>query len=222
MKTVVERSNAAYKESAGRLNTATLDRAGNAVTYRIYGCEKQRSGMYEKQLDDYEKTAVRAGMQVSSDASAVSVISMGSTVLILYFGSKNVLTADGRFGTSQRLLTFLSCYGKLAVKSSKAAKLFNSVQKANVSWKRIRPLLTEPPEETEEKTAGAVSLKLDQAGGAYPGGKQIFDGLTISAKPGQIIGITGPVACGKSTLGKIFSGRSALYGTCFVKRERIV
>ena len=51
----VERSNAAYKESAGRLNTATLDRAGNAVTYRIYGCEKQRSGMYEKQLDDYEK-----------------------------------------------------------------------------------------------------------------------------------------------------------------------
>lgn len=55
MKTVVERSNAAYKESAGRLNTATLDRAGNAVTYRIYGCEKQRSGMYEKQLDDYEK-----------------------------------------------------------------------------------------------------------------------------------------------------------------------
>ncbi len=72
--------------------------------------------------------------------------------------------------------------------------------------KRIRPLLTEPPEETEEKTAGAVSLKLDQAGGAYPGGKQIFDGLTISAKPGQIIGITGPVACGKSTLGKIFLG----------------
>ena len=60
------------------------------------------------------------------------------------------------------------------------------------------------PEETEEKTAGAVSLKLDQAGGAYPGGKQIFDGLTISAKPGQIIGITGPVACGKSTLGKFY------------------
>ena len=50
----------------------------------------------------------------------------------------------------------------------------------------IRDRLTEPPEETEEKTAGAVSLKLDQAGGAYPGGKQIFDGLTISAKPGQL------------------------------------
>ena len=206
MKTVVERSNAAYKESAGRLNTATLDRAGNAVTYRIYGCEKQRSGMYEKQLDDYEKTAVRAGMQVVAMPPLYQVISMGSTVLILYFGSKNVLNSGWTVWNIAAFTTFLSCYGKLAVKSSKAAKLFNSVQKANVSWKRIRPLLTEPPEETEEKTAGAVSLKLDQAGGAYPGGKQIFDGLTISAKPGQIIGITGPVACGKSTLGKIFLG----------------
>ena len=131
---------------------------------------------------------------------------MGSTVLILYFGSKNVLNSGWTVWNIAAFTTFLSCYGKLAVKSSKAAKLFNSVQKANVSWKRIRPLLTEPPEETEEKTAGAVSLKLDQAGGAYPGGKQIFDGLTISAKPGQIIGITGPVACGKSTLGKIFLG----------------
>ena len=206
MKTVVERSNAAYKESAGRLNTATLDRAGNAVTYRIYGCEKQRSGMYEKQLDDYEKTAVRAGMQVVAMPPLYQVISMGSAVLILYFGSKNVLNSGWTVWNIAAFTTFLSCYGKLAVKSSKAAKLFNSVQKANVSWKRIRPLLTEPPEETEEKTAGAVSLKLDQAGGAYTGGKQIFDGLTISAKPGQIIGITGPVACGKSTLGKIFLG----------------
>ena len=126
MKTVVERSNAAYKESAGRLNTATLDRAGNAVTYRIYGCEKQRSGMYEKQLDDYEKTAVRAGMQVVAMPPLYQVISMGSTVLILYFGSKNVLNSGWAVWNIAAFTTFLSCYGKLAVKSSKAAKLFNS------------------------------------------------------------------------------------------------
>jgi fumarate hydratase subunit beta len=71
----------------------------------------------------------------------------------LYFGSKNVLNSGWAVWNIAAFTTFLSCYGKLAVKSSKAAKLFNSVQKANVSWKRIRPLLTEPPEETEEKTA---------------------------------------------------------------------
>ncbi len=39
---------------------------------------------------------------------------------------------------------------------------------------------------------------------AYPGCEPTFQNLTFSAKPGDIIGITGPVACGKSTLGRMF------------------
>ena len=38
---------------------------------------------------------------------------------------------------------------KLSGKSASAAKLFNSVHKAQVSWKRIRPLLA-PVEEAPE------------------------------------------------------------------------
>lgn len=32
----------------------------------------------------------------------------------------------------------------------------------------------------------------------------MLEHVSFSAKPGQIIGVTGPVACGKSTLGKLF------------------
>ena len=39
MKQPVQRAGAAYKKAAGEHSTATLDRAQNAVTYRIYGCE---------------------------------------------------------------------------------------------------------------------------------------------------------------------------------------
>ena len=39
---------------------------------------------------------------------------------------------------------------------------------------------------------------------AYEGGKPVFEGLSLAARPGEIIGITGPVACGKSTLGRVF------------------
>lgn len=88
MKAVVQRTGAEYKESAGRLSAAVLDRVSGAVTYRVYGCEEQRNREYETHLIDYEK---------------------------------------------------------LSVKSSKAAKLFNSVQKAQVSWFRIRPLFHRLP-----------------------------------------------------------------------------
>ena len=39
---------------------------------------------------------------------------------------------------------------------------------------------------------------------AYPDGKKILDDICLYAEKGQIIGITGAVACGKSTLGKVF------------------
>ena len=42
MKKPVQRAGAAYKKAAGALSAATLDRAQNAVTYRIYGCEDAR------------------------------------------------------------------------------------------------------------------------------------------------------------------------------------
>ena len=47
------------QKAASALSAATLDRARNAVTYRIYGCEDARVEKYEEALNTYEKTAVR-------------------------------------------------------------------------------------------------------------------------------------------------------------------
>mgnify|MGYP000161103013 FL=1 len=48
MKKPVQRAGAAYKKAASALSAATLDRARNAVTYRIYGCEDARVEKYEE------------------------------------------------------------------------------------------------------------------------------------------------------------------------------
>ena len=39
MKVIVQKTGAAYKVQSGILSAATLDRANNAVTYRVFGCE---------------------------------------------------------------------------------------------------------------------------------------------------------------------------------------
>ena len=62
MKKPVQRAGAAYKKAASALSAATLDRAKNAITYRVYGCEDVREARYEKALTDYEKNAVRANV----------------------------------------------------------------------------------------------------------------------------------------------------------------
>ena len=62
MKKMIQRTGAAYKEQSGALSAATLDRAENAITYRVFGREKERQNAYEENLSAYEKAAVRANI----------------------------------------------------------------------------------------------------------------------------------------------------------------
>lgn len=215
LKAVVQRTGAAYKEQSGALSTATLDRASNAITYRVFGCEEERKADYEGKLTAYEKAAVKANIWNTMMTPLYRVVSMAGVIFILYFGGKNVLGNGWRAWDIAAFTTFLSCFTKLSVKSSKAAKLFNSVHKAQVSWKRIKPLMKCEESENEASIADSAkvheghvgSLSVKELGFGYPSalnGEKIFEGISFDAEPGQIIGITGAVACGKSTLGKTF------------------
>ena len=239
MKVVVQRTGAAYKEETGRLNTETLDRITNAITYRVYGCERERGEHYEACLTEYEQSAVKANIWNAALPPVYRVIAMAGMVMILYLGSRNIVGIGWTSWDVAAFTTFLSCYTKLSDKSSKSAKLFNAVQKAQVSWKRIHPYMEQAAETvvedeiavreekisiencgeamnadgeggTEDKTrmkeVGKMEkvITADHLTFAYPGSDPIFRDISFTAMPGQIIGITGPVACGKSTLGKSF------------------
>jgi len=53
------------------------------------------------------------------------------------------------------------------------------------------------------------------------GGPQILRDISFSAHPGQIIGVTGSVACGKSTLGKVFIGEVPYEGSIRVSGHEL-
>lgn len=207
MKKMIQRTGAAYKKQSGLLSAATLDRAQNAITYRVFGCEKERQEAYEADLTAYEKSAIKANIWNTAMPPVYRVISMAGLLFILCFGQKNVLGTGWKSWSIAAFTTFLACFVKLSVKSSSAAKLFNAVHKAQVSWNRIKPLMA-PKEESEEDRSQEKKvcreLKVEHVNFAYPDGKKILDDISFTAKKGEIIGITGSVACGKSTLGKVF------------------
>ena len=204
MKKPVQRAGAAYKKAAAALSAATLDRAKNAVTYRICGCEDAQEARYEAALDGYEQAAVRANVWQAALPPLYLAASNLSVLFILWFGAKNVLGPGWRAWDIAAFTTFLSCFMKTAVKSSKAAKLFNAVQRAEVSWKRIKPMMKTPRALEPLAIPAAQRVEVSGLSFCYDGGAPIFEGVSFSAQPGDIIGVTGPVACGKSTLGRVF------------------
>ncbi len=204
MKKPVQRAGAAYKKAAAALSAATLDRAKNAVTYRVYGCEDAQEARYEAALDGYEQAAVRANVWQAALPPLYLAASNLSVLFILWFGAKNVLGTGWRAWDIAAFTTFLSCFMKTAVKSSKAAKLFNAVQRAEVSWKRIKPMMKTPRALEPLAVPAAQRVEVSGLSFCYDGGAPIFEDVSFSAQPGDIIGVTGPVACGKSTLGRVF------------------
>ena len=204
MKKPVQRAGAAYKKAAAAISAATLDRAKNAVTYRVYGCEDAQEARYEAALDGYEQAAVRANVWQAALPPLYLAASNLSVLFILWFGAKNVLGTGWRAWDIAAFTTFLSCFMKTAVKSSKAAKLFNAVQRAEVSWKRIKPMMKTPRALEPLAVPAAQRVEVSGLSFCYDGGAPIFEDVSFSAQPGDIIGVTGPVACGKSTLGRVF------------------
>ena len=216
LKTRITRYNAEYKKSAGRLNNATMDRISNAVTYRIYGREQNRDQAYEAHLQDYEQRAVLANLWENTMQPLYNIISMSGAVLVIYFGARNVLGSGWTSWDIAAFTTFLSAFTKMALKSSKAAKLFNAVQKAQVSWARIKPLMKAyvvPNTATTLDFSKPPRLMVVDVSLRWPGSTWSLNAISFSAAPGQIIGVTGAVAGGKSTLGKAFIGEVPYQGS---------
>lgn len=220
LKVVVTKNVALSRESNTRLNAATLERITNALTYRVYGQETNRNTAYEENLTDYEKKAVRANIWENAMQPIYQVISMLGAIVIIWFGGKNVFGTGWSVWNIAAFTTFFSCYQKLAVKSSKAAKLFNAVQKAQVSWKRIKPYLGSVEEKPDSETASRSPLSVRKVTFAYPGQDALFSNVTFQVKPGEIVGLTGKIACGKSTLGKLLIGELPYQGEICLGKVR--
>jgi len=205
--------NQAFKKSAGRLNDATMNRVRIAGTYRVYAMEDEANAQYEDYLKDYEEKAVKAATIENAMPPIYNIISMLGAVPIIYLGAKNVAGTGFTVWNVAAFTTFFTCFTKLAIKSSKAAKLFNSVQKARVSWGRIKPLMKEYVDYVpQEKLKEEVSLKVTDLTVAYTGGTSIIEGFDLDMKKGGIIGVTGQVASGKSAFGLAFLNETVRSG----------
>ena len=207
LKKPVTRASAEQKESAGRLNSSTLDRISNALTYRIYGVENIHEEKYEERLSDYEKKSVRANIFQSSLQPIYLVISMLGVIPILIFGGKNVIGTGWTAWDIAAFTAFFSCFSKLAKKSSHAANLFNAVQKAEVSWKRIEPIMKGAEEKNGDNddtfsVNSDFNMSFDNVTILKENDEPLISNISFSLPSNSIIGITGKVASGKSMLGK--------------------
>lgn len=206
LKTVIYRYSTDYRTKSSEVAELTYNAVENAMLYRISGIEEQNRLNYRNELDDLKTKAIQANLLENSMHPIYNAIAMMGIVTVIYFAGLKVIEGIWTIGTFS---AYVAMFGDLALKASKAAKLFNSVQKSQISWNRIRTFLTDYREHDDKVWTDndKISLVVDNLSFSYPGSKEdIIQNICFEAGQGEIVGITGPVACGKSTLGLSFLG----------------
>lgn len=213
LKSLIYRYTSAYRQKSSEISELTYDIIDNVMLYRANGIEVINSKKYGIELEDLQNKATKAGILENTMQPVYYVIAMLGIIPVIYFGGSNVIRGEWSVGL---FVTYITMFAALAGKASKAAKLFNSVQNSKVSWKRIKPYLTEYviKDTTSNIITPATTLTIENLTFSYPGdGNSVFEKLHLEGKTGEIIGVTGPIASGKSTFGLALLGMYPYQGS---------
>ena len=216
---------ASFKQETEVLNNLTLERIENETMFRVFSVEDVKNVEYEKQVNLYEKRAVKANILENAMQPIYKIIMLVGVIMIVYFGGKNVLGSGNVVWDIAAFTTFNLCFAKMADKVSKGAKTFNSIQKAFVSWERILPFIDAESANNTQNTLNftqPINIKFENVSFRYQeGSKYIFQNLSFEIKAGERVGITGGVASGKSTIGKLLLNERAYEGNIYINDREL-
>lgn len=219
LKKIIFKFTKSYRNQISKVSDITYDRIENAILYRLYGREADNRVIYEKELDDLENKAIIASVWENAMQPIYNVIAMAGIIFVVIMLGEKVY--KGSFTVGQ-FSAYISIFSILSVKASRIARLFNTIQKSMVSWSRIKPYLKEYSQLDESLSEIDKKTKI-KAKNLYFKYKNeyIIKNLNFSGKENEIIGITGPIGCGKSTLGKIFLGEYDYEGTLIIDNKEL-
>lgn len=201
LKSIIYKYSVAFRRKSSEVADITYDVVENFMLYRVSGMEPQNRARYDDDLEDLQNKAIKANILENSMQPVYQVIAMLGVIIVIYLGGMKVIDGGWTVGAFSAYITMFSA---MAVKASKAAKLFNSVQKSQVSWKRIKPYLAEYKSKVTESDINKddTALSVENLSFSYEEGKEnIIENISFEGKQGEIIGVTGSIASGKSTLG---------------------
>lgn len=217
MKKIIFKYTKVYRSQVSKVSDLTYDMIDNAILYRLYGRESKNKEVYQKELNDFEQKAIIANIWENAMQPIYNVIAMGGIIFVIIMMGQKVY--DGNF-TVGEFSAYISIFSIMAVKASRIARLFNTIQKSKVSWNRIKPYLNEYSQ--INKNLGEIDKHTYvEAENLYFKYKDdyIIKNLNFTGKESEIIGVTGPVGCGKSTLGKIFLGENEYEGSLIIDNK---
>jgi len=202
-----------------RLNDQFLLAARNQAytTEYVAGLETVKSlqmePMVNSRYSDYLAEYLRAGFGVRQIANTYNVLAgaLEQTLAlgILIVGAEIVM--NGTDFTIGMLVAFQMFAARVSQPMLRLVGLWQQFQQARLAVLRLGDVMNAPPELytllPRRTPTGGGAITLTDVSFRYAEDRPfLYESLTVSVPPGQVVAITGPSGCGKSTLAKLLQG----------------
>lgn len=174
-------------------------------TIKAAAVEPVMRAEWEERLAAYVRSGFNAGILGMKGQIAIQAVDKGSRALLLFFGAHAVI--DGQMSVGA-LVAFNMISGQVAAPILRLSQLWQDVQQIQISLARLGDILNAPTEPMNTAIAGLppprgeISLKGIRFRYS-PTGQDILKGVTLTVRPGEVIGFIGPSGSGKSSLTKL-------------------
>ena len=197
---VYKRSIRIQEEFATLTATAQENFAGVRVV-RAYGQEDAEIKNFQKMSDTYVGVNMDMAKVQAVFMPLITAIAAILNLVILYFGGLEVMSGKISLGTLVAFFTYLSMMLWPIIAMGWVISLY---QRGVASLERIDAVLRTRPDVENNSQNGhsqpmTGKIEFRDLDFAY-NGKKVLEGINLTIKPGETVGLVGPTGSGKTTL----------------------
>jgi ABC-type multidrug transport system fused ATPase/permease subunit len=193
---------ASVQQAYGRLTGALEEFLSGVRVVKAFAREPEERLQFGRSAEELlERQNQLSWVQAVRVPMMVCIASLGS-VIVVWFGGYLALNGSLTVGT---IIAFNYYLARLIGPTRRLGFLVGQVSRAVASAQRIFEILDTAPDIMDRPGARALEgpkgdVRFEDVTFGYEPGKPVLEGISLHARPGQVIGIVGETGSGKSSL----------------------
>ncbi len=206
MRHILYRYSMALRKAAAASSSGLTRYLDAAAVLRLFGREASEAEGIRASFEKQTIYTIKEMLLQQALLPVYSLIAGLGIVAVIAMGGKMVVSGDWTIGSFNAFLVmFIAFSGRTRV----AARVFNRWHGARAAWSRVKEKLIKSSDLPSGEAAGkpdCMELRVENMSFGFDRGSDILHNISFTVKKGQIIGITGAVGSGKTSLACALTG----------------